>query len=125
MLRMIGRAWRRWTVPQMTDAERKVSESLKALHTLTYKEGRVSIDPQEVLNQPGYLEARIYAGSIVRKKHRGLAAPGATWSALDDLGVMLFSEMVASQLIADRQAGVSLDEAISKLKVWLAEDISK
>lgn len=112
-------------MPSVTAAEREISNSLKALRTLTYKDGRVSIDPQEVLNQPGYLEARIYAGSVVRKRHRELFARRATWAALDDIGLMLFSEMVASQLIADRQAGVSLDEAILKLKVWLAEDILK
>lgn len=53
----------------MTPAEREVTESLKALKTLDVSQGRVSVDPYEVIGRPGYLEARRRAADLVHRRH--------------------------------------------------------
>ncbi len=45
--------------------EQQVSESLKALRTLRYESGRVSVDPEEVLDRPGCLSASAVAADLV------------------------------------------------------------
>lgn len=45
--------------------EQEISASLKALRTLRYENGRVSVDPEEVLDRPGYLLARAAAADLV------------------------------------------------------------
>lgn len=49
-----------------SQAEQEITRSIKALKTLTFIDGRVSIAPQEVLSQPGYLEARAQAAGLIR-----------------------------------------------------------
>lgn len=55
----------------MTLAEREVTESLKALKTLQMSDGRVSVDPSEVIDRAGYLEARRRAAALVRNDTSG------------------------------------------------------
>lgn len=50
--------------------ERRVTESIRALKTLNVIQGRVSIDPSEVLDYPGYLESRQRAAEWVRRVRR-------------------------------------------------------
>ena len=49
--------------------EREITELITSLKTLTVRDGRVSIDPSEVLLQPGYLEDRKRAAQLVKKTH--------------------------------------------------------
>jgi hypothetical protein len=50
---------------ELSPAEREVTESLKALKTLSVCDGRVSIEPSEVLEYPGYQEARKRAAALL------------------------------------------------------------
>jgi len=43
---------RLWMAPELSQEERAITDSLKALRTLRCQAGRVSIDPDEVLGSP-------------------------------------------------------------------------
>lgn len=75
-----------WRRAVMTDDEREITRSLKALKTLRFEGGRVSIDPEEVLLQPGYLEARHRAGVLIREAGRAW-----NWEAVDEVSLALLS----------------------------------
>ena len=73
-----------WQRADESDEEREITRSLKALKTLRFERGRVSIDPEEVLHQPGYLEARRAAAALIRE-------PGRVWNweAVDEVSLAL------------------------------------
>lgn len=56
-----------WRATPLSARERAISNEIKALKTLTVEDGRVSIDPSEVLDRPGYLQDRVRAAALVRK----------------------------------------------------------
>ncbi len=61
----------RWLVrllvgEELSPAEREVTESLRALKTLKVCGGRVSIEPSEVLEYPGYEESRQRAAALLK-----------------------------------------------------------
>ncbi len=58
--------------------------ALKALKTLRFERGRVSIDPEEVLHRPSYLDARFAAPVLIRE-------PGRVWNweAVDEVSLAL------------------------------------
>lgn len=49
----------------LSPKERAISESIKALKTLEVRQGRVSVDPSEVIDRQGYLDARRKAAGLV------------------------------------------------------------
>lgn len=51
---------------ELSPAEREVTESLKALKTLKVSGGRVSVEPSEVLEYPGYQEARQRSAALLK-----------------------------------------------------------
>ncbi|MNE61234.1 hypothetical protein D3C80_1564340 [compost metagenome] len=63
----------------LTEEEREVTDSLKALKTLSCVDGRVSVRPSEVIDRPGYFAARTAAASLTRA---GGDSVGSEWSAL-------------------------------------------
>lgn len=111
----INKAWP-WRVEPLSKEALAVSESIKALKTLRFENGRVSIDPSEVLGQPGYLAARAQAGELMRATQRRSAATTAGWHDPDELDVAAFSSQVARSLMHSRRSGLSLDEAITELR---------
>lgn len=73
-----------WQRADVSDEEREITRSLKALKTLRFEGGRVSIDPEEVLHRPGYLDARRAAAALIRE-------PGRVWNweAVDEISLSL------------------------------------
>lgn len=59
--------FRFWQGSELSQKDRAVTDSLKALRTLRCQAGRVSIDPDEVLGQP-YIEARRHSASLKRQQ---------------------------------------------------------
>lgn len=73
----------------LADEDREVTRSLKALKTLSNQGGRVSIEPDEVLLQPGYLLARRAAALFIRQtKHHTL-----NWEAIDEASLALLQSV--------------------------------
>lgn len=69
----------------LTEEDREVTRSLKALKTLRIQGGRVSIEPEEVLLQPGYLLARRAAAVFIRNtRYQQL-----NWDAVDEASLAL------------------------------------
>lgn len=109
-----------WRSKPLSDRDRAISESIKALKTLRVQNGCVSIDPSEVIGQPGYLQQRAQAGAIVRGSPRDIAAAEASWVALEDFDIEALSSLIARHLIKSRRAGLSMDEAIAALRPVLS-----
>lgn len=99
----------------MTDAEQEISDSLKSLKTLRCIDGRVSISPSEVLDQPGYREARVKAAALISGRAGQTAISRIT--ALSDLDLEL---AIARRLVKLRREGLGLNEALSVLRLSLA-----
>ena len=99
----------------LTDAEQEISDSLKALKTLRCIDGRVSISPSEVLDRPGYREARVKAAALIPGR-AGQAAISCI-TALSDLDLEL---AIARRLVKLRREGLGLNEALSVLRQSLA-----
>lgn len=76
--------WWRWGSKQMSPHEREITESIKSLKTLTVRDGRVSIDPSEVLLQPGYLEDRKRAAQLVKHRNPSALEIRREWGSLSD-----------------------------------------
>lgn len=69
----------------LSESEREITRSLTALKTLRFEGGRVSIDPEEVLLQPGYLAARRAAGKLIQNTGRR----ALNWDAVDEASLAL------------------------------------
>lgn len=83
----------------MTDEMRAITESIKALKTLKVEDGRVSIDPPEVLAQPGYLEERARVGDLVRARQLQVHALGVSWEAVDRMTIEAFSKALSASFL--------------------------
>jgi hypothetical protein len=100
---------------QISDEDIAVTASIKALKTLTFKDGRVSIQPEEVLTQPGYEEARRQAARFVRPA----ACTGCTsdrqltWCLAD---CDELAPQIARRLKRAKAAGMTYAEVLSKLE---------
>jgi hypothetical protein len=102
-----------WKTKQMTPNDREVTASLKALKTLTCREGRVSISPSEVTGQAGYLESRRQAAALLTCHTSTSAGLPPTWALMDALGLEGISQAIAKNLQDDRRAGLSLEQALA------------
>lgn len=102
----------------MSPEAREVRDSILALKTLKVRGGRVSIDPSEVLDQPGYLEARRQAAELVHGHGTSPAEAtnSADWALVDALGMDTFVGKLSQSLEQSRGQGLSLSEALRRLK---------
>jgi len=107
-----------WKVKPLSVEDRLISDSIKVLKTLTVRDGRVSINASEILDQPGYLEARRRAAQLVRNYKAGASnSPyGLKWSAMDVVGIEELAAVIARSLQRSRQAGITYARAIEALK---------
>ncbi|MFR0713630.1 hypothetical protein ACLUS7_01095 [Enterobacterales bacterium BD_CKDN230030183-1A_HGKHYDSX7] len=96
--------------------EQKISESLKSLHTLRCEGGRVSVDPTEVLDRPGYLSSRTAAAALVSGMSE--RPPVVDEAALDELG-----DLALSNLLRSLQRGKTFEEAEAVLCEVMRESI--
>jgi hypothetical protein len=95
----------------MTPEEQAVTTSIKALKTLSFVDGRVSIQPEEVLSQPGYQEARRQAARLVRPP--ACIDEPLTWCLAD---CDELAAQIARRLKRAKAAGMTYAEALSKLE---------
>lgn len=107
--------WMPWRRSCLSEAEQKITDSIKALKTLEVHEGRVSISPSEVLGQPGYLEARRHAAKLVthHQKHRRFD----TWADVDTVGMEAYIDHIRKGLVQLRAEGVSPGQALQRVAV--------
>lgn len=107
-----------WKAKPLSPKDRAISESVRALKTLTVRDGRISIDPSEVLSQPGYLEARRNAARTVREPHLSpfLSTSDQEWEVIDDVGMEAIGALIAQQLQRSREAGMTYAQSIELLK---------
>ncbi|HDS1792740.1 hypothetical protein [Pseudomonas putida] len=96
--------------------EQEISESLKALRTLRYENGRVSVDPEEILDRPGYLLARAAAADLVNGARADQRVIDQT--ALDELG-----DLAVRHLLRSLQRGKTFEEAEAVLCEVLRQSI--
>lgn len=101
-----------WRARPLSFEEQEVTESLRRLKSLSCVEGRVSISANEVLTQPGYIEARRAAAECLRS---GLGA-AVEWASFDEIGAVAFLALAGKSLQASRREGISLVDAIERLK---------
>ncbi|OCX25495.1 hypothetical protein BBI10_02055 [Pseudomonas graminis] len=107
-----------WQKKPMSPEDRQVRDSILALKTLKCRDGRVSIDPYEVLGRPGYLEARRRAADLVHglPPRPAALATAADWALVDTVGMDIFVSKLSQSLEQSRGQGLSLSEALSQLK---------
>jgi len=111
---------------QNVDADPEVTRSIKQLKTLTVRDGRVSISPEEVLNQPGYLEARAHAASLITLKPCASAGAIFDWSSIDQIGLEVISKAVAMSLLRSRGDGMRFERALDELRhLFTAQEIGE
>ncbi|WP_397453649.1 hypothetical protein [Pseudomonas sp. NA-150] len=104
----------------MSDAEREFSRSIKALKTLRVINGCISIDPREVLDQPGYEEDRARAGAWVRERQQKINAASLGWKTVDQITIESLSKALAHSLMQSRRDGLTVDQAINQLRCVFA-----
>ena len=75
----------------------------KARKTVSCVYGRVSVEPSEVIDRPGYLAARTAAASLTRV---GGDSADSEWRALSDEDMTV---LVSGHLLRARSAGMSVD----------------
>lgn len=107
-----------WQKKTMSPEDRQIRDSILALKTLKYHQGRVSVAPSEVLDQPGYIEERRRAAELVhgRPTHPAEPTTSADWAMVDALGMDTFVGKLSQSLEQSRGQGLSLSEALRRLK---------
>jgi hypothetical protein len=100
----------------ITNEARAITEALK---TLKVEDGRVSIDPSEVIGRPGYLDERSRVGAMVCARQQA-SAPAVSWDAVDQLTFEAFSKALALSLVRSREAGLGVEQALTNLRYVLA-----
>lgn len=103
---LVSLGWRE----ELSDSEREVGDSLKALKTLRCIDGRVSISPSEVLERPGYRDARKQAAALTSSGGGRVASQAMEVLADEDL-----EGVIARRLVLLRRQGLALDEALDAL----------
>lgn len=106
----------------MSDREREISASIRALKTLRFENGRVSIDPQEVLDQPGYIEQRAAAAALVGQMNYKGADTKLPWRSVVHLESGYLSEVIARHLVASHRQGMTLAQALTGLHSLLVDE---
>jgi hypothetical protein len=114
-----------WRNKPMSPEDREIRDSILSLKTLKYHEGRVSIDPSEVLDRPGYLEARRQAADLVHGRSTPPAEPtsSADWALIDASGMDNFLSELSESLHRSRCQGLTLSEALDQLKLIPGETV--
>jgi hypothetical protein len=92
--------------------------ALKVLKTLSFRYGRVSIEPEEVLCQPGYVEARRHATNLVRNPtcsgRTFVSTPSWLLTDCEALAVR-----IASSLRQSRASGMSCLQALAEIEAFI------
>lgn len=109
-----------WKSKSISEEAMAVTASIKALKTLTFKDGRVSIQPEEVLTQPGYEEARRQAARLVLPP----AGTGCTFDkqltwCLADCDEL--AAQIARRLKWAKAAGMTYAEVLSELEELVSD----
>lgn len=90
----------------------------KVLKKFSFLNGRLSIQPEEVLCQPGYVEARRHTANLVRNpacsERTFVSTPG--WR-LTDCGAL--AVRIASSLRQSRASGISYLQALAELETFI------
>lgn len=102
-----------WHKKPLSPEDREIRDSILSLTTLKVRNGRVSIDPSEVLDRPGYLESRRQAADLV---HGRPPTTSADWALVDALGIDAFVSKLSESLQQSRVQGLSLADALKQLK---------
>lgn len=110
-----------WGSRTLTEYEREFTESIESSKTLTVPDGRVSIDPSEVLLSPGYLDDRRRAARLVKGATQPRPYIGQGWGGLSELGLDDLSRMIALRLRQSYHAGLGFSETIDPLKTMFEE----
>lgn len=98
--------------------KQEISESLKALRTLRYESGRVSVDPEEVLDRPGYLTARASAAELVK-------GVSADQRVIDEAALHELVDLMVRHLLRSLQRGKTFEEAEAVLFEAMRQSIRK
>lgn len=113
-----SRLWRWLAGAPLSLEEQEISESLKALRTLRYENGRVSVDPEEVLDRPGYLSARAAAADLVNGAR-------ADQRVIDEAALDELVNLMVRHLLRSLQRGKTFEEAEAVLEEVMRESIRK
>lgn len=98
--------------------DQAITESLKALQTLRCENGRVSVDPAEVLDRPGYLSSRAAAAVLVSGEPR--RRPVTDEAVMDELG-----DLVVRHMLRSLQRGNTFEEAEALLRKAMCKSIGR
>lgn len=108
--------WMVWRKPSLSEAELEVTASIKALKTLEVHRGRVSVSPSEVLDRPGYLEARKDAAALVSRGGKtSIDHRFDSWTDVDSFGIEVYMNHVRTSLVQLRAKGIPLGQARRRL----------
>lgn len=105
-----------WKSKALSEEDLAISLAITSLKTLRVHDGCVSISPSEVTGQPGYLEFRAAASALIHSLRQEKELGSNGWDNVDQIGLAAFSMAIADSLMRSRAAGISLDEAILKLR---------
>ena len=105
--------WMPWRRSPLSESEQMITESIKALKTLEVHEGRVSINPSEVLGQPGYLEARRHAAVFVTRPQNHQRFD--TWGDVDTVGLEAYMDYIRNGLLQMRAEGIPPRQALLRV----------
>ena len=109
----------RWLVGEpLSLEEQEISESLKALRTLRYESGRVSVDPEEVLDRAGYLSAKTSAADLVNGVR-------ADQRVIDEAALHELGDLVVRHLLRSLQRGKTFEEAEAVLCEVMRQSMRK
>lgn len=98
--------------------EQEITASLRALQTLRCEGGRVSVDPVEVIDRPGYRSARAAAAGLVS----GMPEPHAV---IDEAGLNELGDLVVRHMLRSLQRGKTFEEAKAVLQEVMCESMQQ
>lgn len=113
-----------WARKALCPEEQAITDSLKALKTLRVKDGRVSVDAEEVIGRPGYLQARRQAAVLASSQAALRDKPCRDWKAVNEIGMEHWLSLVAIALRRSRSEGVAYLDAIENLKYMRLKGVS-
>ncbi|WP_447741790.1 hypothetical protein [Pseudomonas laurentiana] len=96
--------------------EQEISASLRGLQTLRCEGGRVSVDPVEVIDRPGYRSARAAAAALV-------SGVPEREQVISEVALDEFGDLVVRHLLRSLQRGNTFEQAQALLNEVLHEGI--
>jgi len=104
-----------WKPKPLSRREREISDSIRALKTLRVEDGRISIAPSEVLDQPGYIEERAAAGALLRHGRSPAGDDSRSLCCLEGADVERMVSIIGRHLVIAAQAGLTINETAASL----------